>query len=220
MKFTEQLMELPLFQGMSFADINEVMAHAKLGFHKVAQGKTVVSEGDVSEPLHLLVKGTLTVSSIADDHSYTVVETMAAPAILQPECFFGLSQRFTKTFVAQTECHFIRLEKVEVMRLSTDYEVFRINLLNIISAQSQRIGRLPWRVPPKGLRNKIARFIEDRCMRPAGRKELFIRMEDMARMIGESRLNLSNELKRMHQEGLIDMGRGHIVVHAIEKLRN
>ena len=36
MKFTEQLLELPLMQGMSRSDLNEVVAQTKIGFLKIA----------------------------------------------------------------------------------------------------------------------------------------------------------------------------------------
>lgn len=220
MKFTEQLLELPLMQGMSRTDLDEVVAQTKFGFLKIAQGEDVIVEGSVCTHLHLLVSGRLRVESHADDRSYCIIEEMAAPNILQPECIFGMTQRYTKTFRAVTECRFIRLEKSEVMRLSTTYEIFRINLLNIICTQSQRALRIPWRVPAQGIRNKVARFVELHSIRPAGRKEVVVRMEDLARMIGESRLNLSRELNRLHEEGFIELTRGRFVVHALEKLRD
>ncbi len=219
MRFTDQLLELPLLQGMSRSDINEVIAHTKLGFHKVLQGKNVIAEGDPCTHLYLLIKGKLRAASFADDRSYAIYDYMSAPNILQPECIFGMTQRFTKTFNACTECHFIRLEKSEVMRLSTEHEIFRMNLLNIICTQSQRAGRMPWRVPAEGIRNKIIRFVEYRSIRPAGRKELVIRMEDLARMLNESRLNISRELRKMKKEGLIEQGRGRFIIYALEKLR-
>ena len=220
MKFTEQLLETPLMQGMNRADLDEVVAQTKFGFMKVAQGQEVVVEDSACTHLYLLFSGTLSVESYADDRSYCIIEEMTAPNILQPECIFGMTQRYTKTFRAVTECRFIRLEKSEVLRLSTTYEIFRINLLNIVCTQSQRALRIPWRVPVQGIRNKVARFVELHSIRPAGRKEVVVRMEDLARMIGESRLNLSRELNRLHEEGFIELTRGRFVVHALEKLRD
>ena len=220
MKITEQLLELPLMQGMSRSDLNEVVAQTKIGFLKIAKGDDVIVEGAPCTHLYLLVSGSLWVESHSDDRSYSIVEEMAAPNILQPECIFGMTQRYTKTFRAITDCSFIRLEKSEVLRLSTEYMIFRINLLNIICTQSQRSLRIPWRVPAQGIRNKIARFVELHSIRPAGRKEVVVKMEDLAKMIGESRLNLSRELNRMHEEGVIDISRGRFVVHALEKLRD
>jgi hypothetical protein len=55
-------------------------------------------------------------------------------------------------------------------------------------------------------------------MRPAGEKTLNIKMETLATLIAESRLNVSRELNAMQQEGLISITRGIIRVPALEKL--
>ena len=214
----EKLLELPLFLGMSHNDLSQVVAQTKFGFHRVAKGKEVVQEGDPCEHIFFLVKGTLQVESQADDHSYRIIETMTAPDILQPERIFGLTQRYSKTFTAMTECQLMSINKSETLRLSEEHIIFQLNLLNIISTQSQRITHQPWRAQPQGIRNKIIRFVETHSMRPAGEKTLYIKMETLASLIAESRLNVSRELNRMHQDGLIQLTRGIIHVPALEQL--
>ena len=209
---------LPLFQGMSSTDLTSVAGKTKFAFHRVAKGKKVVSEGDQCQNLFFLLEGSLQVTSWADDNSYSMVEEMIAPDVIQPERIFGLTQRYTKTFTALTECRLIGISKAEVLRLSEEHMIFQLNLLNIISTQSQRITHQPWRVRPQGIRNKIIRFVETHSMRPAGEKTLYIKMETLATLIAESRLNVSKELNAMHQEGLINITRGIIHIPALEKL--
>lgn len=209
---------LPLFQGMSSTDLTSVAGKTKFAFHRVAKGKKVVSEGDQCQNLFFLLEGSLQVTSWADDNSYSMVEEMTAPDVIQPERIFGLTQRYSKTFTALTECRLIGISKAEVLRLSEEHMIFQLNLLNIISTQSQRITHQPWRVRPQGIRNKIIRFVETHSMRPAGEKTLYIKMETLATLIAESRLNVSKELNAMHQEGLINITRGIIHIPALEKL--
>ena len=45
MEIYDQLLRFPLFQGMSHADLMEVVTHTKLGFLKLAAGKCLVKEG-------------------------------------------------------------------------------------------------------------------------------------------------------------------------------
>ncbi len=218
MQIFEKLLMLPLFQGMSSTDLTSVAGKTKFAFHRVAKGKKVVSEGDQCQNLFFLLEGSLQVTSWADDNSYSMVEEMIAPDVIQPERIFGLTQRYTKTFTALTECRLIGISKAEVLRLSEEHMIFQLNLLNIISTQSQRITHQPWRVRPQGIRNKIIRFVETHSMRPAGEKTLYIKMETLATLIAESRLNVSKELNAMHQEGLINITRGIIHIPALEKL--
>ena len=216
----DKLLELPLFQGMSRNDLNEVIAHTKFGFLKYARNKIVAQENMPCTHLLFLLSGQLNVACQSDNNSYRVVELMNAPGILQPERIFGLTQRYTHTFTTVNECHLMRLSKTETLRLSEQYEIFRLNLLNIISTQSQKLMRHPWRTPPKDIRHKIIRFVETHCTNPSGRKTIHIKMETLAHEIGESRLNVSNMLNAMHQEGTIILSRGIITIPALEQLIN
>ena len=107
---------------------------------------------------------------------------------------------------------------METLALAENYEIFRLNLLNIICTKSQRLTRYPWRTQPKDIRHKIVRFVETRCLRPAGEKTVRIKMERLADEISESRLNVSRELNAMHAEGVISLKRGEIHINALERL--
>lgn len=214
----EKLLELPLFQGMGHNDLNQVVAHTKFGFLKIARNKTVVNEGDACKHIYFLTSGSVKVESRADDGSYVLIEKMTAPDVIQPDRIFGLTQCFTKTFTTLEECSILRIDKQQVLKLIADQEIFRLNLLNIISTQSQRISHQPWRQPATTIRQKIIRFVESRSIRPAGPKTLHIKMEDMARLIAESRLNLSRELNQMNKEGIIQITRGEIHIPALENI--
>lgn len=218
MQIFEKLLMLPLFQGMSSNDMTSVAGKTKFAFHRVAKGKKVVSEGDPCQNLFFLLDGSMQVASRADDNSYSMIEEMSAPDVIQPERIFGLTQRYSKSFTALTDCQLVSISKAEMLRLSEEHMIFQLNLLNIISTQSQRITHQPWRVRPQGIRNKIVRFIETHSMRPAGEKTLYIKMETLATLIAESRLNVSKELNAMQKEGLISITRGIIRIPALEKL--
>ena len=93
MEIYDQLLRFTLFQGMSHADLMEVVGHTKLGFLKVAAGKRLVKEGDPCSQIFFLTHGTLQSKTQSDDHTCRVTEHMTAPYIVQPERIFGLSQR-------------------------------------------------------------------------------------------------------------------------------
>ena len=216
----EKLLELPLFQGMSRNDLEQVATSTKFRHLAYAKCKTVVNEDDVCDKIYFLIKGIISATGHADDNGYSITEIMQAPEILQPERIFGLTQRYTRTFKSVTDCTFICLGKKETLELACNYEIFRLNMLNIICTKSQRLTRFPWRTQPKDIRHKIIRFIETRCLRPAGPKTLRIKMERLSDEINESRLNVSRELNAMNDEKIISLRRGEINISALEKLIN
>ncbi|MCI6703085.1 MAG: Crp/Fnr family transcriptional regulator [Prevotella sp.] len=214
----QTLLELPLFQGLSNSDLLDIIAHVDMDVMKVKPAKTFIREGSAYTHLMFLLKGEVCAETKADDGRYIVKEHYSSPNILQPEHIFGLNQYFSSTFSTLTPCEFIRIQKGMTYQLAADYEVFRLNLLNMLSTQNQRLVRKPWRILPHSIRQKIVRFFENHCVRPAGRKTFTITMNQLATEIGESRLNLSRELHRMEAESLISVHRGKIVIPALEKL--
>ena len=214
----ERLLELPLFQGMSKGDIEEVVSSTKFVHRSYAKGKTIINEDDTCDSLYFLIKGTISATSYADDNGYSITETFTAPEIVQPERIFGLTQRYTCTIKSLTDCTFISLGKMETLTLADRYEIFRLNLLNMICTKSQRLTRFPWRTQPKDIRHKIARFVETRCLKPAGEKTVHIKMERLSDEINESRLNVSRELNTMNNEKIIALRRGEIQIFALEKI--
>lgn len=213
-----QLLEIPLFQGMSRGDINTVVKSTRFNFYNIGKDRTVVKEGAPCTGLGFLTKGTLCAVSMPDDRSYVLEEYLPAPALLQPECLFGLTQRHTKTFRTATDCELLFINKQEAMKMSDNFDIFRLNLLNILCTMTQKTARQPWRKHPQEIRGKIVRFVERRCIKPVGRKTLRIKMEQLGHEIGESRLNVSRELNAMHAEGVITLRRSEIVFPAFERL--
>ena len=219
-KLYDILLALPLFLGMSRNDLHQAAGKTRFDFMKTPAEENIVGEGEPCKHLFFLLTGTVTVWTEADDHGYRVVESLTAPEIFQPECIFGLSQRFTHTYIAQTDCSIMRLEKKDILKLSELFDIFRINLLNLISAQTQKMSKKFLRVPPKSLEERIVRFLEAHCIRPAGEKDFYIKMTRIGEELNDSRLDVSRALNNLKKEGLLQLHRGRIHISAMEKLIN
>lgn len=218
MQFYDQLLQFPLFQGLNRNELLQMAGQTKFGFQKLAEGKSVVREGDSCHQLFLLTKGQLTIIQHSDDHAYSVVEQVHAPWLVQPEVLFGSQTRYTLTAQATTEVHLMTLSKDEMLKLMNDFLIIRLNMLNLLSAQVQRRSHLPWRRVPQTLHERIIRFLLDHCVYPAGAKEFRILMQRLADEVGYSRLDVSRELNKMKAAGLIALHRGRIEIPSIERL--
>lgn len=216
----DNLLNLPLFLGMSRSDLLEVAGHTKFDFKKAESGLTIAQEGEPCHCLHFLLKGELNVITEADDHGYRIEEDIKAPEAFQLECLFGFNQHFTHTYIAKSNCSLMSIGKQEIRKLSDRYDIFRINLLNIISTQTQKNNRRLFRVPPKDLSERITRFFESHCLRPAGEKLIYIKMTRLAAEMNVKRIYVSNALNHMQDQKLINLFRGRIYIPALEKLIN
>ena len=216
----DTLLALPLFLGMSRNDLRQAAGMTKFDFQKVKEGELIVHEGDRCLHLFFLLTGDIDVITEADDHGYRIDEDITAPDIFQPDRIFGLSQRFTHTYIAKHDCSIMRIEKQEILKLSQEFDIFHINLLNLISAQTQKMSRRILRVPSKTLEERIIRFFELHCLRPAGEKTFHIKMTRIAEELNDSRLNISRTLNRLQDQGLLHLYRERIHIPALEKMIN
>ena len=198
----DQLLQFPLFQGMSRDDLEIVAGHIRFGFVKYPSGKPVVKSGDACLQLLFLINGSVKLQAYADDYSYSVEETVSAP--------------YDVTTI--TDVNFLTIDREEVVRLSEDFLVFRLNLLNLIATQTQKQKRLVWRKAPVSLKERVSRFFIQHCSYPAGHKVFNILMEKLAGELNDSRLNVSRALNQMQREGLITLHRGRVVIPQLERL--
>ena len=201
---------------MNHPDLESIIGQTRFGFLKLAPQKTIVKENDPCQELIFLVSGVASVTTTSDDHGYIITEELKAPAIIQPEHIFGLTQRFTKTFTTIEPCSFITLDREETKKLSDRYDIFRINLLNIISTQSQKLQRNLLKKYPSSLEERIVNWIRFRCLTPVGHKNIKIKMTQLANEINDSRLDVSRALNRLEEQGWLKLSRGNIDIAAVE----
>jgi CRP-like cAMP-binding protein len=143
---------------------------------------------------------------------------MQAPNILQLESVFGYYQRYTHDFIALTDVNFITIDKEEVMRLTEDFLVFRLNIINHFATLAQKKMRQAWTRPPQSLEERVIRFLVQHSTYPAGHKVFNILMTRLADELNDSRLNVSRVLNDMQHKGLITLGRGKIDIPQLERL--
>jgi CRP-like cAMP-binding protein len=207
-----KILNLPLLLGMNSNDFGQVVSSVKFGFHHFMPGKQIKKEGDACDHIIFLVDGAITSITGANNHSYTVSERINAPAMLQPERIFGLTQHYTKSYISATECHLISLDKNEVRFLLESFEVFRLNLLNIIATQSQRQEKAKWREASADIEERIMRFLHEHITTAHGEAFFKIKMTTLANEIGHSRLDTSKALHKLEDRKLIRISRGMITV--------
>ena len=218
LQLLDKLLQFPLFLGMSRDDLEIVAGHTRFGFLKLEAGKTVVKSGDNCNQLHFLINGSLRIRTYSDDYGYSIEEQMQAPNILQLESVFGYYQRYTHDYIALTDVNFITIDKEEVMRLTEDFLVFRLNIMNHFATLAQKKMRQVWTRPPQSLEERVIRFLVQHSTYPAGHKVFNILMTRLADELNDSRLNVSRVLNEMQHKGMITLGRGRIEIPQIERL--
>lgn len=216
--FSDKLLLQPLFQGFSRLDFLDVVEKVPLEFRSFKKGETIVEQDQECQRLVLVLEGAVWSSQDSAAHTYRYAERFSAPCMLQPECIFGLHNRYTRRVVADSTVHVVAISKQNVFTLMHRYLTFQVNLLNTVCTEAQYRARILWQHSMSTLPLRFRMFLLRRSLSPKGQKRLTIRMEDLAAELGTTRLNVSRMLRSMKAKGLLTHSRGVISIEALERL--
>lgn len=215
----DTLLQLPLFQGMSKSEMSEVIEKAKFHFQQFADKEVLFRQGEECAQLVFLLKGELSSETLAPNTLFSLEESIIGPSIVEPSSLFGKRPCYKGTYTARGGASILTIDKQYIYGVLDQYEVFRMNFFNLLSSKTEQLYEKIWSITPQELEGRIIHFIRSVCNSPKGEKTLKVKMEDLAKLLDDTRLNVSNVLNKWQEEGLIEMHRKEFIFHDIERLR-
>lgn len=208
----DTLLQLPLFQGLCNEDFTKILDKVKLNFSKHKAGDVLLRSGAPCTQLLFLLKGELVSETSAMDESYTFRETLTAPHLIEPYVLVGMAPYYTSTYTAETEVHTVSIAKEAVFGILFHYDIFRLNYLNILSRRAQSLQARLWEDAPRDLEDKFISFVLSHIEKRHGEKILKTKMEDLARYMDDTRLNVSRMLNGLQEQNLLELRRKEISI--------
>ncbi|MBQ5662884.1 MAG: Crp/Fnr family transcriptional regulator [Bacteroidaceae bacterium] len=214
----ESLMCLPYFQGMSKDEITSILDKVKLVFTRHADGEKIVAQGSPCNCLMLLVRGSLTSKCVSPYGRYTLIEELTIPFAFEPYSLFGLSPTYRSSYYANGECDILTIEKSYLFNEFSRYDIFLMNIMNLLCQRVQQKNSQIWNARRLPLAEKIIEFIAIRAESQDGCKTLQIKMDDLADILDETRINVSSALNLLQKRGLIELRRKEIHIPSFKLL--
>ena len=208
----DTLLQLPLFQGLCKDDFTCIIEKVKFHFRNYNEDEIIAKQGEPCNQLIFLLEGNLSIQTIDETHDFRLTETIASPAVIEPYSLFGMYTRFNATYQVQGQAKLLFIDKSYILSELNNYEIFRLNYLNILSNRVQVTSHKLWNNHIGTLKEKLANFILLRSFKPEGEKKLQIGMEDLARLINETRINVSKTLNDLQNKGLVQLNRKEILI--------
>lgn len=214
----DNLLLLPLFQGLSKNDFTTIIEKVKFHFLTYQEGETIIRQGDNCHQLCFLLNGAITIQTTDKDRSFSIKEIIDEPYIIEPQSLFGMHPYYTATYCSKTQVRILTIDKSFIHSELNNHEIFRLNYLNILSNRNQVIYQKLWNTHIGTLNQKFLNFIALRCQKPDGEKTLQITMEDLSKLINETRINVSRLLNELQDKNLIQLKRKEIFIPDFGKL--
>lgn len=215
----EKMQLLPLFQGLSFGELSEIVEWMKMDFCQYRPHDTIVSQGDRCRSLIFIISGEVCAEYVDMDRRFVLTEELPASLVLEPYCIYGMYQNYTRNYWMKTEGSGLIIPKNVFNELLRRYQIIRTNYLNLICTRLQNNNMEFCNIRALSIRDKIVKLVRDVAYCNKGNKRLRIKMEVLAGIIDETRLNVSRELNKMQAEKKINMRRGIIELFDFRELQ-
>ena len=215
------LTRLPLLQGISSTDLLNWEDALRLDIDELPVSKLpLIRQGDNCTQLLYLVEGELFREYRSEDGICVTRSYLKGPAVIEVDRLFGLYPTYEYTYYAKTDIKFLSIRKTLLNSHMMKSEVFRLNLLNALSACAQKRAIALFPHQSGTAEERLKHFLGTIYLDCEGEVELIIQMKDLARYIDETRLTISHLLNKWEREGSIHLGRGHFIIHNIQTLLN
>lgn len=216
----DTLLSLPLFQGLGRRDLTRILESTRLDFATARAGSTILRQDTPCTGLTFIMQGQVATTTYAADRRWSVEEEMKVPAVVGIDVLYGSTRTHRLDCQARTSVRYLLMDKRTVAALTAYFEVFRLNVLNLLTTTAVRREQLLWMPPQTTLEGRIAAFMRAHVHHPAGGKRFRIALHLLGDYLGEDPRYVSKALHRMAEAGLLRLQRKTIEVDSFETLIN
>lgn len=215
----QKLQELPLLMGLSVTELMRIVELVDFDFKKYTEGTTFVNQGDRCDKIIYVLNGEICVDRRDDNMNMLYTEYITeTPYLIEPHNQWGLKQRFTHTYTFTTDGSTIVIDKRQLSMLISEFDIIKTNVLSMVCNNLQLANALLLEPFPATTADKLKRFVFVNSLVKHGRKTIRIKMNELAEIIDETRLNVSKTLNIWKINGLVDIKRGSIEIFDAKKL--
>ncbi len=194
----DKLTAIPLFKGVSGEDLALIQERCNLRWVNLSTDHPLIQADEPCHHLVILTEGELTRTTNFDNNTYTVKDKVEGVSIIEPEQLYGLTTRYRSNYRTLTSCKVLLISKDDIRQTLMNIPVWRINLLNLLSAKYNKL-RDAVENKPYNLKEMIMHFGVDKPM------SIKIRMSDLGKYLGAARRTISNVLHELEQEGKVTL---------------
>ncbi len=216
----ENLMTLPLFKGVSYNRVSEIVGKTRLGFLKYLPGDPLVRVGEPCTGIKFIITGSvrLTIHNVSD--RFRVMQTLTAPSVISPDFLFGRDTLYPADGVAIDTVSVMQIAKSDFISLLHEDEIILFNYLNILSTNAQKAINGVMALTSGSLEERIAFWIIALTQMDATDIVLQARQRDLYALFGVQRTSFMAALDSLRDRGIITYSANEINVLSRRELRS
>ena len=214
----QQLMQLPLFQGVSTEKITELVEKLPFHFLKYRSGEQIVAAGDPCTHIRFIVSGKVRLETSSSRLKVSLEQILATPNVLAPDYLFGRDTTYPFSAFAEGGCGILQLLKGDYIKMINTDKVFLFNILNFLSSGSQRGIAMALAARDGSVEERLAMLMNVLVAPGATDVVLKFKQKDLCVLLGTQRTTLIASLDKLADEDIVDYTSNELRVLDLSRL--
>ncbi len=214
----QQLMQLPLFQGVSTEKITALVEKLPFHFLKFRNGDQIFAAGEPCTHIKFIVSGQARLEMPFRKLRVTLSQTLTTPHVLAPEYLFGVENTYPYTAVAEGACGILQLRKSDYVKMVSGDKVFLFNILNYLSSAGQRSISSTMAIADGSVTERLATLIDTLVVNGATDIMLSYKQKDLCSLLGTQRTTLVATLDKLSDDGIVEYDSGNLRILDLPRL--
>jgi len=214
----QQLMQLPLFQGVSSDKITALVEKLPFHFLKFRSGEQIFAAGDPCTHIKFIVSGQVETEQAFSHLRITFNQTLSTPHVLAAEYLFGKETSYPFTATACGACGILQLRKSDYIKMVNSDKVFLFNILNYLSSGSQRGVASLLSTDDGSVTERLAMVVDALAIPGATRVLLRYKQKDLCALLGTQRTTLMAALDKLADMDIIDYDTNELRITDVRRL--
>jgi len=211
-----------LFGKLSGSEIDALISYARVERYRA--GREIFAKGSPGHSLMAVLRGNVKISSLSDSGKEIVFTIFNAGDIFGEIAVLDGAERSADA-TAMTDCELLVLNRRELLPVLENRADLLMVLLKILCRKLRLTTEQVEDVTFRHLESRVAKALVQlaegvgphNTRRPSA--ELHVSQRELGNMAGGSRESVNKQLQIWHRQGLIDLGKGSIMIRDVEAIK-
>ena len=134
----ELMLQLPIFQGLSYMQLTEIIEKIPFCFAQYAPGDVIQERGEMCEQVLFVLNGTVQQTTPTFGGKIQIVQDFVGPHTLSFYYLFGVENHTNSELRALTKLGMMHVEKKHFLKMLQNNSIMLVNVMNMLSTHAQK----------------------------------------------------------------------------------
>lgn len=206
------LRNISLFSAVKESELEKLLADNHIYKKHYSKGVTVHNANETCRTLDIVFSGSLVAYSLSTNGSSTTMFEFSKGSVIGANLLFGENYSYPLNIYCLTDCQIVHININAVLELLHDYN-FTLHYIRSISQNSQGINQKIAMFTQRTLRENIMNYLKQQTIIQKSSVILLpMSKRQLADYFGVQRPSLFRELKKLKEEGIIEINNRTIAI--------